>query len=863
MFIREFDTSIHVEDGIRFCSDTENNIMSELKSQFEGRNYKDTHVVKIDKILARSECRINLTGLDAASTICVKFSAFVNIISTGNILYPVEIKTKDPMIVGIYREEYPEYNSNHEIYASFINTPEITTIKIGQNIPIVVERSLYDYKMKNGAAVGKLLTHNNNHLPTYKILLPKKSSKTVTILQNNTITILISEIKKIKEKIKEQPAEIVSFFEKLYLPVNLSNTQSSSREELETSHFDLLEDISNLSDIRPSSRVVSDNISNKYSEFIWSRNSVSRTSSKVLLLPNNDINSTEAISETIDVVITNYLCDIYHYNRLIYNLTKVNGNKSAIKNNISIWKLVRSDAEQLLNVQHSATIGGKLKFDGLRFSTEIINAAKEHKSKFDWSTIQIAKNTDKINNECCTFVSSTTPLTPWNLNSHNNTLHKICEDRKIKLIIDLNAGVGLDSINLAYEFSDAKLIGVVTDLNVCELYKRNLAMIFNSYEVICGNIIDVINNSLSSSSSCDNSILLYVDSTSSLLSSNFNVIDIVKLIFDKQISNFVIIKIAADNDNQIKSIMQELTWKCQKYEIRDDSNEISYLLFAIESIQFNPPDFKSGEQFKYILSNNELKSRLEKLLQKFKIDLSMVLKMFDESKETTIKDIEIYQKLCQTIGTTYQNNFGKSRGIKRYNDIKQYIPNSVIGYMDIGAGDCEITADIAYKLGLKKFDAIGIDNTGQPSKRASKMITHYIVKPGEKLPLQNNKVNLITAFQSLHHFQDLQYKLEEIMRVSETNKSILVIREHDIGNQSILRPLVDIEHLLYMICFENMTWHQAIEEYYAYYRTQYEWDALLQKNGWKLINKIIRNRESMSNDPTNYYYAIYSNNCNT
>lgn len=834
MFQREFVTSIHVADPISFCINTEANILAELASQFEGRNHKGVRVVRVEKIIERSACVVNVSGLDAAATINVKFLASVDVISANDIIYPVEIFRKDPMILGVCRifrdhESKDVADTKYMIYVTCIDTPEMATVKMKQSIPLLVDRSIHEYRSKFIACSGKFLTHNNNNLTQYRIKPQKNDGD---IFNNNTIVMLIAKIEKIRSGLKLFPAEIVEFFEKLYEPTAINK-----------SDFDLLKD---------------KKLPEKYHELVWSRDSVRRTSGSVRFVdsgkgPHDAQDRVSANSsaklETLEVVIMCYVYDIYNYNRLIYSLVKTCDTKSLIKENMSIWKIIRpgiSGGFETAAVDDAPKMESTSE-DGTRFSKAIIQASEKYGSKFKWDTIRITKDSPKFS------------LMPWHLNSHNKALADIVAGREIKVMIDLTTHVGIDSINLASEFPKAKLIGVELDSDICKIYKCNLAMITNPYEAICGNAIDVISTL---EVNLPGSSLIYLDppwggsdyknkDTASLELTDlkgrmYNMIDIVKLIFNKQVSDLIIIKTPTNFDMQDR-LLQEPTWKCTKYEIKNETNpgqffRASYLLFAVEAKEFIPPSFKEGKQFQYILSNDELRSRLEQLLKKFEIDVKTI-----SASET---DIEIYQKLCSKIRESRSESFGKSRGIKRFRDIRKYIPDSVQSYMDIGAGDCDITADIAHELKLKKENTYCIDYTGKPSQRAEKHVTFSLVSVGSKLPIADKSVDLITAFQSMHHFQDIQFKLEEITRITSPS-STFVIREHDIGNQSVLRPLVDVEHLLYMICFENMTWNQAIEEYYAYYRTKEEWSKMLEKLGWKLTDI------TAPTGPTNYYYAAY------
>lgn len=823
MYTREFDASIQVDDAINFCLDADSNILSELKLQFVGRNYKNTHIVDIKKIIERSQCIFNKTGLDAKSTINVRFEASVNILTIGDIIYPVEILLKDPMVIG-------RHKSNYEIAVSCINPAEFITVKLKQNVPIVVEQSLHEYKMKQVSCVGRILTHSNNNLPCFKIIDDSNEHSKVAMD-------LIDKIEFIKKEIKKLPEEIVEFFEKLYEPDNLI-----------TPDFDLIKLIREKKKIPTTGHLLC-------------RNNVRRTGGGINLSVETSGDTKNVISEHLSRVILVFLHDILNYNRLIYDLTKSNSSKSTIRDNNNIWKIIKPKIQLIggfeeIKTEISIIAGNEAVAENdSRFSAKVIEASNKYGSKFKWDLIRITKETPSVS------------LMPWHQKSHNKILHEIIGDRKLQTIIDLTAHVGIDSINLVHEFPDAKLIGIEIEPDICRIYKCNLALIPNKYEAICGNAIDII-NTLEPHTDQNAKCLIYFDppwggsdyklkdtvdlALTDIRGNTFNMHSIIRMIFNKQIGDIIILKTPVNYDDS--KILQEPTWSCKKYEVKNETipgtfGRTSYLLFSIEPKNFIPPSFKDGKQFQYIFQNDELRDRLDKLLGKFGIDLSVDIISQYKEDIASITDIEIYQKICKL--KKEETKFGKSRGFKRFQDISKFTGTPAT-YMDIGAGDCEITAVISQELKLKKSETFGIDYIGKPSDKASKNVTFHLVKPGDKIPIPSGNIDLITAFQSLHHFQDIQYKLEEITRVANKN-AIFIIREHDIDDMSIYRPLVDVEHLVYMICFEKMSWHTAIEEYYAHYRTKNEWTRMLSNLGWQL-DKIIDSRDS----PTNYYYGIYS-----
>ena len=128
------------------------------------------------------------------------------------------------------------------------------------------------------------------------------------------------------------------------------------------------------------------------------------------------------------------------------------------------------------------------------------------------------------------------------------------------------------------------------------------------------------------------------------------------------------------------------------------------------------------------------------------------------------------------------------------------------------------------------------------------------IKPREKISIADNSFDMILVLQTLHHVVDLDLKLKEIYRILKPG-GLLLLREHDCRNVYIAQ-LIDIEHMLYSIVYEKLTYENAKKEYIGtIYRSKEAWRKILTENyNLKFIREI---EPKMRFNPTMYYNAIY------
>ena len=177
-------------------------------------------------------------------------------------------------------------------------------------------------------------------------------------------------------------------------------------------------------------------------------------------------------------------------------------------------------------------------------------------------------------------------------------------------------------------------------------------------------------------------------------------------------------------------------------------------------------------------------------------------------------------------------------------------------YLDIGGEDGSITSAIGHYINLGKSDIISADVDDWFDKTdKNKDITYVMINKTGKLPFMDNTFSLITAFQVLHHIEDIENRLREISRITKKG-GFLVIREHDNKNECI-QIMCDIEHSIYEMVLKENPSSDFLDKYRAWYRSFQQWTSLIESYGFKYINDVSYNNDMRIKNPTRTYYSMY------
>jgi ubiquinone/menaquinone biosynthesis C-methylase UbiE len=193
---------------------------------------------------------------------------------------------------------------------------------------------------------------------------------------------------------------------------------------------------------------------------------------------------------------------------------------------------------------------------------------------------------------------------------------------------------------------------------------------------------------------------------------------------------------------------------------------------------------------------------------------------------------------------------------------KKYMNKSSFAYLDYGGGEGGISKAIAEKLRLNKNNSFSLDVEDWygniTEKRYQQYITYRTIKPFTALPFEDESINLITSLQVLHHIPNLDYYMNELVRILKPG-GYLVVREHDC-NSELVRRLIDVEHMLFE-CVLN-TGDQGNGRYlFEYkdsdnYKSIDEWISYISNNGLQLLQGFDDLYKRVDQE-TRYVYRIF------
>lgn len=260
----------------------------------------------------------------------------------------------------------------------------------------------------------------------------------------------------------------------------------------------------------------------------------------------------------------------------------------------------------------------------------------------------------------------------------------------------------------------------------------------------------------------------------------------------------------------------------------------------------------SRKQIQAIINSNIRKVFLKFIERRLGIDSIQFYDIYNSSNKD---DFEIYKKIKQLIKLRFsdKDKAFNSRAAIRSEDVskilKQLNVNGLSKYLDVGSDDCRIPIAIADKLSI--VEAYGSDITDNCEDEEE--IEFIKLVPFEHSSLYTkeniNTFDLMTAFQSLHHIEDIDFRLEELSELCKEGCTFIV-REHDAINNEI-KMLIDIEHLIYEVLIDGVDIKEFTKNYYARYFSIIELEDLLRKYEFEKVY------QGEIFGFTRYYYSAY------
>ena len=219
-----------------------------------------------------------------------------------------------------------------------------------------------------------------------------------------------------------------------------------------------------------------------------------------------------------------------------------------------------------------------------------------------------------------------------------------------------------------------------------------------------------------------------------------------------------------------------------------------------------------------------------------------------------LMNLKYYTKPSPSKPSTSPSQRGQRRGADIVNILRLIKRMSVSKYLDIGAGDGSVTAGVAAVLKLNRNNTHAVDQKlwiGKENKvqtYVDKRVTFSFIS-NNTIPYADGIFDLITIFQALHHFKNLNKMMSEVRRLCAP-KGVVIIREHDAIDKYV-KALVDLEHIMYGALSDGTPADEFISGYYGNYMPSGQWDKIFDKYGFDVVYT------KKKKNPTRYYYAAY------
>lgn len=282
---------------------------------------------------------------------------------------------------------------------------------------------------------------------------------------------------------------------------------------------------------------------------------------------------------------------------------------------------------------------------------------------------------------------------------------------------------------------------------------------------------------------------------------------------------------------------------------------------------WNNPDLR--KHFMQIISNTQLRN-CPKIRSIFMSKLNELLlgnnnitdeTVYDEMYELIHTHIKNSQEWAEKSSDAYRADNRLERLVKILN---KTVPNSNINQiLDIGCADGKITSKIGRHFGLPTDCIHGCDVMDTFTEDDDINYVHTTIIENQKLPYEDQSMDLVIALMSLHHVQNLNFTLNEIKRVLKPG-GLFFIREHNVTSNR-LELILDAIHGFYA-----MVWNEDREiidfaRYYLKYKSAAQWTKLITTYEFEeLYNdqkdeaywKRSKYKDKIPN-PLRYYYALY------
>jgi SAM-dependent methyltransferase len=231
-----------------------------------------------------------------------------------------------------------------------------------------------------------------------------------------------------------------------------------------------------------------------------------------------------------------------------------------------------------------------------------------------------------------------------------------------------------------------------------------------------------------------------------------------------------------------------------------------------------------------------------------KTDLAAVKREIKAGVARGLSDSGITNAIVTKFWNKQPRGESSGRGAYRAGEIAPFVTAPVARYLDFGCGDRTITEAVGRYYGLDRENIIGVDLFDSGATGSIFYNTTAEIPSG--------RVDLITAFVSLHHVADQAAQIAEFARILAPGGTI-VIREHDASYLHSGALMFDyLQHIHIVAAVWDTEGALADILRGTTYRPQYEWTELFARAG--LTQVAIKRPDPKLPNPQGLYYASYA-----
>lgn len=229
----------------------------------------------------------------------------------------------------------------------------------------------------------------------------------------------------------------------------------------------------------------------------------------------------------------------------------------------------------------------------------------------------------------------------------------------------------------------------------------------------------------------------------------------------------------------------------------------------------------------------------------YQIVFKRIIAKVTSAIESRADDISIVNIILDEL-SVYEKYVNGLRTGERSNTVAKFIDRQIESYLDYGCGDGSITKQIGRELNIT--EVYGVDVIEQEQ-------SGLIYCLGNISCINDDSIDLVTAFVSFHHIPNIHDVLNEIHRVMKTG-GVLVIREHDFD--AVNYQKIQFKNYLHAIHVFNDVFHtgdcdiQKLESE-TNYKSSAEWTKILGSHGFKFTSEL----RYPGNNPQKLYHAGY------